>query len=194
MCSVLSFTVHTTPSLPTSNSKTPRWQWRQMSVFYTDGARIVIAVNFVLNDATWFKLNASAFFRCSLKVSLWPLAHQFLVYFCLQFVFFPEQSYCTSTHTLTFSFSSNKIKVEDHISKHFAGGFPPALHFCCSLSCSLWFLVFSTWSTVANLSGEEQTSPFSTCSFISNDGPFWISHLLNWSRCTRFMVVFEVYW
>lgn len=108
--------------------------------------------------------------------------------------FFPEQSCCTSTHTLTFSFSSNKIKVEDHISKHFEGGFPPALHFCCSLSCSLWFLVFSTWSTVANLSGEEQTSPFSTCSFISNDGPFWISHLLNWSRCTRFMVVFEVYW
>lgn len=151
---------------------------------------LVIAVNFVLNDATWFKLNASAFFRCSLEVSLWPLAHQFLVYFCLQFVFFPEQSCCTSTHTLTFSFSSNKIKVEDHISNHFAGGFPPALHFCCSLSCSLWFLVFSTWSTVANLSGEEQTSPFSTCSFISNDGPFWISHLLNWSRCTRFKVVF----
>lgn len=76
---------------------------------------LVIAVNFVLNDATWFKLNASAFFRCSLEVSLWPLAHQFLVYFCLHFVFCPEQSCCTSTHTLTFSFSSNKIKVEDHI-------------------------------------------------------------------------------
>lgn len=114
--------------------------------------------------------------------------------FIFVYSFFPGQSCCTSTHTLTFSFSSNKIKVEDHINNHFAGGFPPALHFCCSLSCSLWFLVFSTWSTVANLSGEEQTSPFSTCSFISNDGPFWISHLRNWSRCTRFKVGFEAYW